>query len=85
MSHSAHAADFTSVYLAGPIRLVLRIAFVLLLAVLLRIAARRLIDRLTLRAGAGHRPGDADGGDDSSRRGVFGERRSQRATALASC
>jgi moderate conductance mechanosensitive channel len=84
LSHSAHAADFTSVYLAGPVRLVLRIAFVLLLAVLLRLAARRLIGRVTLRAAAGRGRGDAETGDDGSRRGVFGERRSQRATALAS-
>jgi small-conductance mechanosensitive channel len=38
------------VYLAGPIRLVLRIAFVLLVAIVLRLAARRLIGRLTARA-----------------------------------
>jgi len=50
LSHSAHAADFTNVYLAGPIRLVLRIAFVLLVAVVLRLLARRLIGRLTARA-----------------------------------
>jgi moderate conductance mechanosensitive channel len=84
LSHSAHAADFTNVYLAGPVRLALRIAFVVLLAVLLRLAARRLIGRLTLRAAGGHGRGDAEAGEDEPRRGVFGERRSQRATALAS-
>jgi moderate conductance mechanosensitive channel len=84
LSHNAHAADITRVFLAGPINLVLRIAFVLLLAVLLRIAARRVIIRLTLRAGGGRGRGDAEAGDDGSRRGVFGDRRSQRASALAS-
>lgn len=49
LSHSPHAADFTNVYLAGPIRLVLRIAFVLLVAIVLRLAAGRLIRRLTAR------------------------------------
>ena len=58
LSHSAHAADLTNVYLVGPIRLVLRIAFVLLLAVILRVAAQRLIRRLTARAVLG--PGRSD-------------------------
>jgi len=84
LSRNAHAADFTNVYLAGPVRLVLRIAFVLLLAVLLRLAARRLIGRLTMRASLGHGRAAAEAGDDESRHGVFGDRRSQRATALAS-
>ena len=84
LSHNAHAAGFTTVYLAGPVRLVLRIAFVLLLAVLLRLAARRLIGRLTMRASAGHGRAGLEAADDGSRRVAFGDRRSQRATALAS-
>jgi moderate conductance mechanosensitive channel len=84
LSHNAHAADFANVYLVGPARLVLRIAFVLLLAVLLRLAARRLISRLTMRASAAHGRASAEASDDGSRRGGFGDRRSQRATALAS-
>jgi moderate conductance mechanosensitive channel len=84
LSHNAHAADFTNVYLAGPVRLVLRIAFVLLLAVLLRLAARRLISRLTMRASAAHARAGLEAADDGPRHGVFGDRRSQRATALAS-
>jgi small-conductance mechanosensitive channel len=123
LTHSLHAASFTTVYLAGPVRLVLKIAFVLLLAVLLRLAAQRLITRLINRVAPG--PGRPPGGlrpvsgaagdretDDGqpedelpadqppderspadetgstagprpARRRVFGERRGQRATALA--
>lgn len=77
LTHDARAADFASAFLAGPVRLVLRIVFVLLIALVLRAAARRLIDRLTRRAMLSQPR--ADGGH-----GVFGERRRQRATALAS-
>jgi small-conductance mechanosensitive channel len=75
LTHSARAADITSVYLAGPIRLGLRLALVIALAVMLRVAAGRLIRRLASRVASG------DSQDRSA--GVFGERRSQRATALA--
>jgi moderate conductance mechanosensitive channel len=74
LSHSSHAADFTSVYLAGPVRLGLRIALVLIIAVLVRFAARRLIDKVTARAAS----------RESERRAVFGERRSQRGSAIGS-
>ncbi len=113
LSHSVHAADFTTVYLAGPIRLTLRIVLVLLVAVVLRIAAGRLIRRLAARVATGQLrrgmaaasddgPSDPLRGDPGSsavgtsetepseatsdrvRRGMFGERRRQRATALAS-
>lgn len=77
LSHSAHAADVTSVYLAGPIRLALRIALVLVLAFLLRAAAQRLITRVTARAAASQHQTEHP-------HAVFGERRSQRGTALAS-
>jgi len=71
LSHSTHAADFTVVYLAGPIRLGLRVALVVLIAALVRFLARRLIDRVSARAAA--REGPAAGG-----------RRSQRGTAIGS-
>jgi small-conductance mechanosensitive channel len=77
LSHSTHAADFTSVYLAGPIQLVLRIVLVLAIAVVLRSGARRLIRRITARAAIGQ---DAE---DRSH-AVPSGRRSQRASALAS-
>jgi moderate conductance mechanosensitive channel len=78
ISHSSYAADFTSTYLAGPVRLALRIILVLLIAVLLRFAAGRLIGKVTARAAAGQDRGE------SHPHAVFGERRGQRTTALAS-
>ena len=71
LSHSTHAADVTSVYLAGPIRLALRVALVLIIAALVRIAARRLIDKVTARAA-------------SREAASVGNRRSQRGTAIGS-
>jgi moderate conductance mechanosensitive channel len=75
LSHSTHAADLTSVYLAGPIRLALKIALVLIIAALVRIAARRVINKVTARAASR---------EASERRAVFGERRSQRGSAIGS-
>ncbi len=83
LTHNSHAADFVTAYLAGPVQLALRIAFVLLLAVLLRLGAKRLIGRLTTRAAADQDSDDAAAGEAGHHR-VFGQRRSQRATALAS-
>jgi moderate conductance mechanosensitive channel len=77
LSHSAHAAELTSVYMAGPIRLALRIALVLLVAFLLRAAAQRLITRVTARAGTDQQQAE-------HAHAVFGERRIQRGIALAS-
>ncbi len=77
LTHSYRAAHFTSAFLAAPVRLTLRIVFVLLVALVLRAAARRLIDRLTRRAAISLPHGE-------TAHGVFGERRMQRATALAS-
>jgi moderate conductance mechanosensitive channel len=69
LTHNLRVAQVTGVYLAGPIGLALRVGYVLLLAFILRAAARRLIIRLTARAAAGQHSS---------------ERRSQRASALAS-
>lgn len=80
LTHNSHAADFATAYLAGPVQLGLRIVFVLALAVLVRLGARRLINRLTTRVATGH---EREAVGEAGRRGVFGERRSQRATALA--
>jgi moderate conductance mechanosensitive channel len=76
ISHDSRATEITTVYLAGPIRLALRIALVLILAMLLRAAAGRLIGKVTAHAAAGE--------DRERARGVFRERRSQRTTAIAS-
>jgi moderate conductance mechanosensitive channel len=76
LSHDSRATEITTVYLAGPIRLGLRIALVLIIAFITRAAAGRLINKLTTRAAASQdRPDRA--------RGVFRERRSQRTTAIA--
>jgi moderate conductance mechanosensitive channel len=74
ITHSGTAAHFTRVYLAGPIQLVLRIAFVLLLAIAFRMAAGRVIRRITSRAANTDNGGRAHS--------LLGERRQQRATAL---
>jgi small conductance mechanosensitive channel len=66
------------VYFAGPVHLALRIGFVLLLALVLRAAALRMIGRVTAKA----REDSGNGPERSGR--VFRERRQQRATALNS-
>ena len=52
LTHNGHASDFATAYLAGPVQLGLRIVFVLVLAVLLRLGAQRVIKRLTTRTAA---------------------------------
>ena len=74
ISHSKKAADLTNVFFAGPAQVAARIGFVLLIAVLLRFAAHRVIRRITERAGARA----------SGRAGPGGERRNPRANALGS-
>ncbi len=64
-------------WLAQPLSAVLRIIFVLLIAVLIRIAAHRLINRITARVAKGGGNGKADAV-------LLGERRRQRAKALGS-
>jgi moderate conductance mechanosensitive channel len=77
VTHSTKAAELTTVYFAGPAQLVIRIAYVLLIAVVLRLIAHRFIGRITARA-------TRNGADatDRSRAVLFGERRQQRAAAL---
>ncbi len=76
VAHSTRAADLTTVYFAGPAHLVIRIAFVVLIAVVLRVIARRAIGRVTARAAR-------DTGDgDHAHSLLFRERRQQRASAL---
>ena len=53
MTHSQHLATVTRVYLAGPVQLVLRILFVIVLARVARALARRGIDRVTGRVTLG--------------------------------
>ena len=75
VSHDGSAAELTRVYLAGPVTVTLRIAFVLALALAIRAVTHRTIKRITRHA--------ADSEADGSR-GLFRERRQQRAQALGS-
>ncbi len=77
VTHSMKAADLTTVYFAGPAQLVIRIGFVLLIAVVLRVIAHRAIGRVTARAAR-----DGTDGSDRTHTLLFRERRQQRAAAL---
>jgi moderate conductance mechanosensitive channel len=83
ITHSGSAATLTRVYLAGPVGLVLKIAFVLVLAFLIRALTHRAINRITTRAatlgtgalgvsGAGVSGSSGAGVSGSSRAGVSG-------------
>ncbi|HEY2520817.1 MAG TPA: mechanosensitive ion channel family protein [Streptosporangiaceae bacterium] len=50
LSHSGTAAKLTSVYLAGPVNLILKLAWLVLLALVARVLLHRLINRVTVRA-----------------------------------
>jgi small conductance mechanosensitive channel len=50
LSHDGRAAQVTSQFVAGPVHLLLRVLFVVLLALLIRFVAYRLINRVTERA-----------------------------------
>jgi len=77
VTHSVKAADLTTVYFAGPAQLVIRIGYVVLIAVVLRLLAHRAIGRVT--STAARNDGDSS---DRSRTLLFRERRQQRAAAL---
>lgn len=76
ISHSTSAAELTNVYLAGPSKLALRIGFVLLIALIVRVAAHRTISRATATARRGNRS--------RAETGRANDRRHQRANALDS-
>jgi small conductance mechanosensitive channel len=50
LSHDGRAATLTNEYLAGPLNVVLRVVFIILLALVCQALAHRLINRLTERA-----------------------------------
>jgi small-conductance mechanosensitive channel len=50
LSHDGRAAQVTSQFLAGPVHLLLRVIFVVLLALVIRFVVYRVINRLTERA-----------------------------------
>ena len=77
--HNQNASELVKVWLAQPLSTVLRIIFVLLIAVLVRIVAHRLINKITSRAAQTGGNGKSD-----AARMLLGERRRQRANALGS-
>ncbi len=77
VTHSTRAAELTTVYFAGPAQLAIRIGYVVLIALVLRLIAHRAIGRITARATRD----TGDGGDRAHAR-LFRERRQQRASAL---
>ena len=50
LSHNGRAAELTNSFLAGPVHLVLRVAYVLALALIVRAVVHRVINKLTERA-----------------------------------
>jgi moderate conductance mechanosensitive channel len=78
LSHSTHAARAAETFFAGPVQVGLRILFVVVLALLVRFAARRVINRFTSRATLAQ-----ENASERSRKHL-GERRAQRANALGS-
>jgi small-conductance mechanosensitive channel len=77
VTHSTKAASLTMIYFAGPAQLVIRIAFVVLIALVLRVIAHRAIGRITARATR-----ESNDGGDRTHALLFRERRLQRASAL---
>jgi moderate conductance mechanosensitive channel len=82
LSQSASAAKLVDAYLANPLNVVLRITFVVLLALAARFLTHRLITRLTNRA-AGMSPNRQRAAGATAQL-LFTERRKQRAYALGS-
>jgi small-conductance mechanosensitive channel len=76
LTHSLGASQAVQVYVAGPAGLVLRIAFIIVVALIVRALANRLVSRLTERA--------ARTSSLIAVRGPGNERRKQRARALGS-
>jgi len=76
--HNRNLAELTRVYLAGPVSVILRILFVVAVAVIIRIAAHRTINKITGRAA------EAGNGKADAAHVLVGERRRQRAKALGS-
>lgn len=79
ITHNVHAAGVASDFLAGPVKTGMRILFVLLLALIARAIAHRLISRLARRAASARIPVRGD-----PALSARGERRRQRAEAVAS-
>ena len=76
--HNRNATELVNVWLARPVTLVLQILLVLLVAVVIRMLAIRLIKKITTHAA------EAGNGKADTAHVLVGERRRQRATALGS-
>ena len=50
LSHSGTAARLTAVYLGGPVNLILKLAWLVFLALVARVLVHRLVNRVTIRA-----------------------------------
>ena len=74
--HNKTAAQLVDVWLARPVTLILQILFVVLVAIVIRLLALRLIRKITRHA--------AEAGSPDTTHVLIGERRRQRATALGS-
>jgi len=84
LTHSANVAQIVQVYLAGPFTRTVRIAFVIVLAVLLRFVAHRLINRITERAATPATSSNGRARLAAAINAAGTERREQRARALGS-
>jgi small-conductance mechanosensitive channel len=87
LTHSTTAAQLVRVYLAGPLSRALQIAFVIVLALLVRAVAHRLINKITERAATASLPIPGNGRAQKAAAGLHTaglERRGQRARALGS-
>jgi small-conductance mechanosensitive channel len=74
LTHSIGATQTVNVYLAGPVSMTLRIAFIIVLALIVRVITLRLVNRVTERAAT----------VSSTMHAGASERREQRARALGS-
>jgi len=87
ITHNMSAAQVVQIYLAGPASRVLRIAFVIVLAMLVRTVAHRVINKITEGAATAALPVAANGRVHRAATAVHAagmERREQRARALGS-
>jgi moderate conductance mechanosensitive channel len=78
LTHNETAAQLVKVWLARPVALVLQILLVLLVAIVLRLIALRLINKVTTHAA------EVGNGKTDAAHVLIGERRRQRAKALGS-
>jgi small-conductance mechanosensitive channel len=87
ITHSTSAAQVVQIYLAGPVSRVLRIAFVIVLAMIVRAVAHRVINKITEGAATATLPAAGNGRIHKAAAAVHAagmERREQRARALGS-